>query len=115
MEFNLKDREEWVKDYRKIWKAVEEQLFVSFMSEPVKEKCYLNDKLNVREDEIRTNFHGKNIPYNQCCEATAVLIVKLVYKEGSSYFPQVYVEEAKIKPVEKCRLLSDSEDDYEWL
>ena len=30
MGFNLKDHEEWVNDYRKIWKAVEEQLFVTF-------------------------------------------------------------------------------------
>ena len=37
MGFNLEDREEWVNDYRKIWKAVEDQLFVTFMSEPVKE------------------------------------------------------------------------------
>ena len=43
------------------------------------------------------------------------LKLNLVYKQGSNYYPQVYVEEAKIKPVEKCRLLSDSKDDYEWL
>ena len=72
-------------------------------------------KLNVWEDKIRTSFHGKDIPYNQYWKATAVLKVKSVYKQGSNYYPQVYVEEAKIKPVEKCRLLSDSEDDYEWL
>ena len=67
------------------------------------------------KDKIRTNFHGKDIPYNQCCKATAVLKVGLVYKQGSNYYPQVYVEEAKIKPVENSRLLSDSEDDYEWI
>ena len=69
------------------------------------------------KDRIRTDFHGKDIPYNQCCEATAVLKVGSVYKQGSNLSsgvrggPQVYVEEAKIKPVEnsKCRLLSDSE------
>ena len=85
----------------------------------MKEGCYLNGKLNVWKDKIRTNFYGKDIPYNQCCEATAVLKVKSVYKQGSNYYPQVYVEEAKIKPVEngnKCRLLSDSKGRlHEWL
>ena len=88
MGFNLKDHEEWVNDYRKIWKAVEEQLFVTFTSEPLKEGCYLNAKLNVYKDKIRTNFHGEEIPYNQYCKATAVLKVKLVYKQGSNYYPQ---------------------------
>ena len=83
MGFNLKDHEEWVTDYRKIWKAVEEQFFVSFTSEPMKERCYSNAKLNVFKEKIRTNFHGKDILYNQYCKATAVLKVKLVYKEGS--------------------------------
>ena len=115
MAFNVEDREEWVNDYRKIWKAVEEQLFITCASEPVKEGCYLHSKVKVWKDKIRTDFHGKDIPYNQYCEATAVLKVASVYKQGCNYYPQVYVEEAKIKPVENSRLLSDSEDDYEWL
>ena len=103
MGFNLKDHEEWVSDYRKIWKAVEEQLFVTFTSEPLKEGCYFNAKLNVYKDKIRTDFHGEEIPFNQYCKATAVLKVKSVYKQGSNYYPQVYVEEARIKPIEKCQ------------
>ena len=113
MGFNLKDNEEWVKDYRKILKAVDKQLFVRFTSESLKEGCYLNAKSNVYKDKIRTDFHGEDISYNQYCKATAVLKVKSVYKQGNNYYPQVYVDEAKIKPVEKFRLLSDSEDDYE--
>ena len=85
MGFNLENCEEWVNDYRKIWNAVEDQLFVSFTSEPVKERCYLNSKLNVRKEKIKTDFHGKNIPYNQCYEATALLKVKSVYKQGSNH------------------------------
>ena len=45
MGFNLEDRKEWVKDYRKVWKVLEDQLFVTFMSDPVKEGVYLNGKL----------------------------------------------------------------------
>ena len=28
---------------------------------------------------------------------------------------QMYVEEARIKPIEKCRLLNHSKDNYKWL
>ena len=115
MGFNVEDHEDWQDDYNKIWKAVEEQLFITCTGDPIKEGRYLNAKVKVWKDKIRTNFHGNKIPYNQHCEATAVLKISSVYKQGNNYYPQVYVEEAKIKPVEnsKCILLSDSENDYE--
>ena len=65
MGFSLKHHEEWVNDNRKIYKAVEEQLFVIFTIEPLKEGCHLNAKLNVYKDKIRTDFHGEDMPYNQ--------------------------------------------------
>ena len=34
----------------------------------MKEGCYLNSKLNVWKDKIKTDFHGKNIPNKQCCK-----------------------------------------------
>ena len=49
---------------------------------------------------------AKEIQYNQYFK------VKSVYKQGSNYYPQVYVEEARIESIERCRLLSDSKDDY---
>ena len=82
------------------------------MSKPLKEQWYIHGKVKQWKDNIRTDIHGKDIPYNQCCRATAVLKVESVYKQISNYYPQVYVEDAKIKPVEnsKCRLLSNSEE-----
>ena len=117
MGFNLEDPRAVSKGLQEDLEALEDQLFVTFTSEPVKEGCYIHGKVKVWKDKIRTNFHGKDIRYNQCCKTTAVLKVGLVYKQGSNYYPQVYVEEAKIKPVEnsKCRLLSNSEDNYEWI
>ena len=83
---------------------MEEQLFVTFMSEPLKQGCYLNAKLNVYKDKIRNNSHGENIPYNQYCKATALLKIKLVYKKVSIYYLQVYMKKERMKPIEKCRL-----------
>ena len=45
----------------------------SFTSGPLKKRCYLNAKLDVYEDKIRTNLRGEEIPHNQYCHTTAVL------------------------------------------
>ena len=96
MGFNLKDHEEWVNDYRKIWKAVEEQLFVTFTSEPLKEGCYLNAKLNVYKDKIRTDFHGKisriisiakqlqYLKLNRCTNKVVITTLRCMWKRQRS-------------------------------
>ena len=47
------------------------------------------------------------------CNATAVLKIDSVYKQGKNYHPQVYVEECKYTDAEKqqCNMLSDDDDD----
>ena len=79
MGFSLEDREEWVNDYKDL-EGCGRLIVCNFKSERVKEGCYLNGKLIVWKDKIKTNFHGKDIPYNQCCKTTGVLKIKSVYK-----------------------------------
>ena len=45
--------------------------------------------------------------------ATAVLKIDSVYKQGKNYHPQVYTEECKYADAEKqqCNMLSDSDND----
>ena len=47
------------------------------------------------------------------CNATAVLKIDSVYKQGKNYHPQVYVEECKYTDAEsqQCNMFSD--DDYD--
>ena len=47
------------------------------------------------------------------CNATAVLRIDSVYKQGKNYHPQVYVEECKYTDAEnqQCSMLSDDDDD----
>ena len=46
------------------------------------------------------------------CNATGVLKVNSVYKQGKNYHPQVYVEEGKYTGTEnrQCNLLSNDDD-----
>ena len=62
---------------------------------------------------MKANFHGQDVPYDMYYNATAVLKIDSVYKQGKNYHPQVYVKECKYTDAEKkqCNMLSDDDDD----
>ena len=115
MSFNVSEAKEWVSQYKKIWNEVESQLFEKMATEPIKrEGRYVNGKLKTWKECIKTNFHGQDVPYNMHCNATAVLKIDSVYKQGKNYHPQVYVEECKYIDAEnqQCSILSDNHDGF---
>ena len=114
MSFNFFEEIGWVSRYKKIWNVVESQLFEKLATEPMKgEDKYVRGKLKTWKKRIKTNFHGQDVPYDMYCNATAVLKIDSVYKQGKNYHPQVYVEECKYTDAEKqqCSMLSDDDDD----
>ena len=114
MSFNVSEAPEWVLQYRNIWNEVESQLFEKLATGPIKgEGKYVHGKLKMWKERIKTNFHGQDVPYDICCNATAVLKIDSVYKQGKNYHPQVYVEECKYTDAEnqQCNMLSDDDDD----
>ena len=114
MSFNVSEEKEWVSQYKKIWNEVESQLFEKMVTEPIKrEGRYVNGKLKTWKERIKTNFHGQDVPYNMHCNATAVLKIDSVYKQGKNYHPQVYVEECKYTDAEnqQCNMLSYYDND----
>ena len=115
MGFDLEDHEEWLEKYVKIWAAVEEQVFQSFTKDPVNKDRYINAKLKEYDGKILTNFHGLDVPYGKCCEATGVLRIASVYKRGNNCYPQTYLDECKYHEVKHhgILLLSDDEDEYD--
>ena len=83
-------------------------------TEPIKGKDrYVHGKLKTWKERIKTNFHGQDFPYDMYCNATVVLKIDSLYKEGKNYHPQVYVEECKYTDAEnqQCSMLSDDDDD----
>ena len=114
MSFNVFKEEAWKTQYKKIWNEVESQLFEKMATEPIKiEGRYVYGKLKTWKERIKTNFHGQDVPYDMYCNATAVLKIDSVYKQGKNYHPQVYVEECKYTDAEnqQCSMLSDDDDD----
>ena len=64
-------------------------------------------------DKIAVSYHGKEVPYNIYCKATAILRIANVYNQGGNYWAQVYLDECKYEEVENQRilLLSDNDDE----
>ena len=83
MPFDVSGAREWVSQYKKIWNEVELQVFEKLTAEPIKGK-YVHSKLKMLKERIKTNFHGKDVPYDIYCNATAVLKIDSVYKQGKN-------------------------------
>ena len=112
MSFNVSEKKEWVSHYRKIWNEAGSRLSEKLATEPIKSKR-IRGKLKTWKESIKTNFHGQDVPYNMYCNATAVLKIDPVYKQGKNYRLQTYVEECKYADAEKkqCNMLSNDDHD----
>ena len=114
MSFNVSEEKTWKTQYEKIWNEVKSHLLEKLATEPIKrEGRYVNGKLKTWKERIKTNFHGQDVPCNMHYNATAVLKIDFVYKQGQKYHPQVYVEECKYINAEtqQCSMLIDDDDD----
>ena len=115
MSFNVSETKQWVFQYKKIWNELEPQLFETLASEPIKGgDKYVHGTLKMWKEHIKTNFHGQDVPYDMYCNATAVLKIDSVYKQGKNYHPQVYLEECKYTDAEnqECNMLNGDDDDH---
>ena len=114
MSFNLEGHNEWIVKYKKIWEAVEAQLFQCLTTDVVSNCKYINPKLNMYGDKIAVKYHdGKEVPYDKHCEATGLLRIASVYNQGINYWPQVYLDECKYEEVENHGVLLLSDDEYD--
>ena len=113
MTFKFSEKEAWKTQYKKIWNEVGSQLFEKLAMEPIKGNN-VRGKLKTWKKDIKTNFHGRIVPYDTYCNATAVLKIDSVYKQGKNYHTQTHVEECIYIDVEKQRhsMLSDDDDGY---
>ena len=56
------------------------------VTEPIKrEGRYVNGKLKMWKERIKTDFHGQDVPYSIYYNATAVLKIDSVYKQDKNY------------------------------
>ena len=70
---------------------MEENIGMDLTAHPIKNECFLDGKIRWYYDNILTNFHGQDVPYDISCQVSAVLCVNAVHNQGKNYYPQVYV------------------------
>ena len=92
MLFNVSEEKGWVSQYKNIWNEIESQLFEKIVTEPIKkESKYVNGMLKMWKEQLKTDFRDQDVPYNMHCNATTVLKIDSVYKQGKNYHPQAYI------------------------
>ena len=109
MGFNVSEDPSWMKKYEMIWKRISELVNHSIEGDPTSE--WINPKLITWKDDIKTRFNGRGIPYDKYCDATGVLKIGSVYKQGSTHYLQVFLKECKYqeRDMEFKSQLSDDE------
>ena len=115
MSFNVSEEKGWVSQYKKIWNETESHFFEKMATEPIKrEGSYVNGKLKTWKERIKTNFHGQDVPYDKYCNATTMLKIDSVYRQGKNYHSQIYVEDCKYNDAgnRQCNIFSDDDDDH---
>ena len=102
----------WTSQYKKIWIEVESQLFEKLATESIKGEGILTYRLWEVENVERTK---NKFSWSRCSNATAVLKIDSVYKQGKNYHPHTYVEECKYTDAEnkQCNILSDDDGFFE--
>ena len=114
MGFDVEDHVEWCNTYCLLWTKMEEKMKTTFSKLPLSSSGYVNAKLKTRhKNQITTNFHQKQVPLDKACNATAILKLSSVYKQGNNYYPQVFVEECKYKNKSPHYLLSPDASDQD--
>ena len=114
MSFDLNAHKNWVEKCKLVWDRAEQQIFQRLTKDPANKDRYVYGKLKTWKEKITTNFHGKSVPHEKRCEATAILKIDSVYNQGKIFYPQAYLEECKYieNNTQTCTLLlSDSEDE----
>ena len=92
MGFNVSKDLSWIERYKTIWWRICEFLHAPGCSgfelggilsgNPLSNGKYINLKLMIWNDEIKTRFNGWDVPYDKYCDATGVLKIGSVYKQG---------------------------------
>ena len=114
MSFNLREDEVWMQQYAAIWGTIEELLGQNLMGNPLCD-FWLNAKLITWDGQNRTGFRGtsQNPEDIGFCNATGILKIGSVYRQGSNCHLQVFLKECRYRERDVIfkSLLSDDEDE----
>ena len=114
MSFIVKDKR-LLKNYTKIWEAIEGLMKINFESKPVyrDDDKYIKTKIKTYAGSIITNFHNKKMPKEKApCKCLSIIMIDLVIRVNKKYYPQTLLEECKYKQ-EKIKIVNHIDEDLE--
>ena len=95
------DAELFIK-YTEIWDKIRDLINKKFDSEPVYNNKYINTKVKLYNNDIKTNFHDENnireVPKEKCAyKCSSLIYLDSVIQTNKKYYPQTFLEECKYK------------------
>ena len=95
------DAELFIK-YTEIWNKIRDLINKKFDSEPVYNNKYINTKVKLYNNDIKTNFHVENnireVPKENCAyKCSSLIYLDSVIQTNKKYYPQTFLEECKYK------------------
>ena len=105
MSFLVNDTELLIK-YTEIWTKIRDLINKKFDSEPIYNNKYINTKIKLYNNDIRTNFHDNNnikeVPKENCAyKCLSLISLDSVIQTNKRYYPQTFLEQCKYKLTNK--------------
>ena len=99
MSFVADDAELLIKD-TEIWNNIRGLINKNIDSEPVYNNKYINTKIKLYNNDIKTNFHDENnireVPKENCAyKCLSLISLDSVIQTNKKYYPQTFLEECK--------------------
>ena len=106
MSFVVVDDAELLIKYTEIWNKIRDLINKKFDSEPVYNNKYINTKVKLCNNNIKTSFHDENnireVPKENCAyKCLSLISLDSVVQTSKKYYPQTILEECKYKLTNK--------------
>ena len=92
--------------YTEIWTKIRDLINKKFDSEPVYNNKYINTKIKLYNNDIRTIFHDndniKEVPKENCSyKCLSLISLDSVIQTNKKYYPEKFLEQCKYKLTNK--------------
>ena len=121
------DSNEFLERYTSIWEKISDLVSKKFDSDPIYNKKYINTKIRLYNNDIKTNFsninnkNNKSPEKNKLYKCISLISLDSIIKINKKYYPQTLLQECVYKLINKkveniitnINLDSSSESDNE--
>ena len=103
----LTDNNEFLERYTKIWEKISDLINKKFDSDPVYNNNYINSKIRLYNNDIKTNFHdienknNKLLEKNKLYKCMSLISLDSIIKINKKYYQQTLLHECVYKLIKR--------------